>query len=106
MNQLLVVITSLPSSETAKELGRKLIHEKLAACVQIHGGVQSIYPWEGRLCEADEVLLVAKTTQAKWTFIRDYLKQHHPYDVPEIIAQAIDQYDDAYAQWIQAELDC
>lgn len=104
MNKLLVVITSLPDKETAQELGRKLVTENLAVCVQIHQGVQSIYQWKGRLCEEQEVLLHAKTTFDKWPTIRNYIKKHHPYELPEIIAQAIEEYDDAYGQWIQSEI--
>jgi periplasmic divalent cation tolerance protein len=47
--------------------------------------------------------LVAKTTAGRWTAISDYIKQNHPYDVPEIIAQPITHSDPDYARWVIAE---
>lgn len=106
MNGLLIVTTSLPNAEIAKEIAEKLIAGHFAACVQIHDSMLSIYRWEGRICQEQEVLLVAKTTAAKWADIRDCIRQNHPYKTPEIIAQAINEYDGAYGEWIQSEVDC
>jgi periplasmic divalent cation tolerance protein len=79
-----------------------LIDTHLAACVQIQPGVQSIYRWEGRVCEEQEVVLVAKTSANLWPAISAFIKQNHPYDVPEIIAQPITHSDTNYAQWLIA----
>jgi periplasmic divalent cation tolerance protein len=103
MTELLLVMTSLPDKEAAEALAKRLIGAHLAACVQIQTGVQSIYCWEGRICEEQEVVLVAKTTAGRWTAISDYIKQNHPYDVPEIIAQPITHSDPDYARWVIAE---
>jgi periplasmic divalent cation tolerance protein len=80
-----------------------LIDANLAACVQLQPGMQSIYQWEGRICEEQEVVLVAKTTSGRWNAISDYIKQNHPYDVPEIIAQPITHSHTDYARWVIAE---
>ncbi len=103
MTELLLVMTSLPDIEVAKALARRLIDANLAACVQLQPGAQSIYRWEGRICEEQEVVLVAKTSAGRWTAISDYIKQNHPYDVPEIIAQPITHSDPGYAQWVITE---
>ena len=103
MTELLLVMTSLPNQDVAKALAKSLIDSHLAACVQLQTGVQSIYSWEGRICEEQEVVLVAKTTAGRWTAISDYIKQNHPYDVPEIIAQPITHSDPDYARWVIAE---
>jgi periplasmic divalent cation tolerance protein len=103
MTELLLVMTSLPDKEVAKQLAKRLIDARLAACVQIQSGVQSIYRWEGRLCEEQEVVLVAKTTAEQWPAISAFIKQNHPYDVPEIIAQPITHSDTDYARWAVAE---
>jgi periplasmic divalent cation tolerance protein len=103
MTELLLVMTSLPDIEVAKALAKRLIDANLAACVQLKPGVQSIYQWEGRICEEQEVVLVAKTTAGRWTAISDYIKQNHPYDVPEIIAQPITHSHTNYAQWVITE---
>jgi periplasmic divalent cation tolerance protein len=103
MTQLLLVMTSLPDKEVAKVLAKRLIDAHLAACVQIQSGMQSIYRWEGRLCEEQESVLVAKTTAEQWPAISAFIKQNHPYDVPEIIGQSITHCSDAYAQWVSVE---
>ena len=103
MTELLLVMTSLPDEDAAKELAKRLIDAHLAACVQIQSGVQSIYRWEGRVCEEQEAVLVAKTTAEQWPAISAFIKQNHPYDVPEIIAQPITHSHTDYARWVIAE---
>jgi periplasmic divalent cation tolerance protein len=103
MTELLLVMTSLPDKDVAKTLAKCLIEANLAACVQIQLGVQSIYRWEGRICEEQEAVLVAKTTAAQWPAISSFIKQNHPYDVPEIIAQPITHSHTDYARWVIAE---
>jgi periplasmic divalent cation tolerance protein len=103
MTELLLVMTSLPDEDAAKTLAKQVIDGHLAACVQIQRGVQSIYRWEGRLCEERETVLVAKTTPEQWPAISAFIKQNHPYDVPEIIAQPITHSHADYARWVIAE---
>jgi periplasmic divalent cation tolerance protein len=103
MTELLLVMTSLPDEDAAKALAKRLIDAHLAACVQIQSGVQSIYRWEGRVCEEQEAILVAKTTAEQWSAISAFIKQNHPYDVPEIIAQPITHSHTDYARWVIAE---
>lgn len=103
MTELLLVMTSLPNEEVAKVLAKRLIDAHLAACAQIQSGVQSIYRWEGRICEEQEAVLVAKTTALQWPAISAFIKQNHPYDVPEIIAQPITHSHTDYARWVIAE---
>ena len=87
--QLLIVVTTFASLEDAKKMAHKLVESRLAACVQIQEGIHSIYRWEGKICEANEVLLSAKTVADKWVDISNFIKSHHPYDLPEVIAYAL-----------------
>ena len=103
-NKLLVVITSLPNIEVAKSLARTLVEENLAACVQLLNGMQSIYRWEGKICQEHEVLLSAKTTASKWLEISSFIQKQHPYDVPEILAFSPEQYAQQYGEWVQTEV--
>jgi periplasmic divalent cation tolerance protein len=103
-SQLLIVMTSLPNMEDAKVLARHLVEQKLAACVQLMGGMQSLYRWEGELCEEQEVLLSAKTIQSKWTAISRFIKDKHPYDLPEILAFSPEQYAQQYGEWVESEV--
>ena len=103
-SKLLVVVTSLPSLEAAKGLARALVEQNFAACVQLTEGIQSIYRWEGKICEEHEVLLAAKTTETKWLEILAFIKSEHPYDLPEILAFAPEQYEKQYGKWVESEV--
>jgi periplasmic divalent cation tolerance protein len=103
-NDLLVVVTSLPNIETATALAKALVGQHLAACVQFQEGLYSIYRWEGKLCEEQEVLLSAKTVAHQWEEICHFIKEAHPYDLPEILAYSPEQYDQQYGQWVSSEV--
>ncbi len=103
-NDLLVVVTSLPNMEAAIALAKSLVENRLAACVQISEGVYSVYRWEGQVCEAQEVLLSAKTVSHQWQEICCLIKASHPYDLPEIMAFSPEQYEQQYGEWVQAEV--
>ena len=103
-SSLLIVITSLPTLEQAQTIARKLVENRLAACVQIQQGVKSIYRWDGKICEENEVLLSAKTSRVLWEEIRVFIQNNHPYDLPEIMAFTPADYEQQYGQWVEAEL--
>ncbi|QWD93341.1 divalent-cation tolerance protein CutA [Polynucleobacter asymbioticus] len=102
---LLVVTTSFQTLEQAQTIARQLVENRLAACVQIQQGLYSIYRWDGKICEENEVLLSAKTTAANWEEIRTFIHNNHPYDLPEIMAFTPADYEQQYGQWIEAELE-
>ena len=102
--ELLIVVTTFASVEDAKKMAYQLIGDRLAGCVQIQEGVHSIYRWDGRICEGREVLLSAKTIADKWTDISNFIKSHHPYDLPEVIAYAPEKYEAHYGKWVESEV--
>ena len=85
-------------------MAQALVKNNLAACVQLTGGIQSIYRWEGKICEEEEVLLSVKTTDAKWPEISAFIQREHPYDLPEILAFAPEQYEKQYGKWVESEV--
>ncbi len=85
-------------------MARKLIDGRLAACVQIQEGIHSIYRWDGKICEEQEVLLSAKTVAGQWLKIAGFIKSHHPYDLPEVLGLHPKQYEERYGEWVQAEV--
>jgi periplasmic divalent cation tolerance protein len=102
--QLLIVLTTFASLEDAKKMAHQLIESRLAACVQVQEGMHSIYRWDGKICEGKEVLLSAKTIADKWIDISSFIKSHHPYDLPEVIAYAPAKYEALYGKWVEAEV--
>ncbi|MBU3629790.1 divalent-cation tolerance protein CutA [Polynucleobacter sp. AP-Melu-500A-A1] len=103
-SKLLVVVTSLPDLEAAKGMANALVESNLAACVQLMGGIQSIYRWEGKICVEQEVLLFAKTTAGRWPEISAFIQSAHPYDLPEILAYSPEQYERQYGKWVESEV--
>lgn len=97
-----LIYCTCPNQETAEQIARQLVSDKLAACVNILPGVSSIYQWQGEIETAQEHLLLIKSQQARYAAIEAAIKVIHPYQVPEIIAVAIDNGSTEYLQWIDS----
>ena len=103
MTEVRVVLVTMPTAERAAELARALVEERLAACGNVVPGLRSIYRWEGRVVDEPEVLLVLKTTAARFEALRDRVLALHPYPVPEVLALPVDAGSAAYLAWVGAE---
>jgi periplasmic divalent cation tolerance protein len=101
-DDFLVVLVTMPDAETGARVGRTLVEEKLAACVNVIPGLRSIYEYEGKLCDDAEVLCLFKTRRALYPVLRDRLTGLHPYQVPEIIAVALAEGNAPYLAWLAA----
>lgn len=102
MADAIEIHVTMPDAERAAALARTLVGEGLAACVNIVPGVRSIYRWEGKLQEDDEVLCLIKTRAAIFDRVRARILELHPYDVPEILAFTVDDGSTAYLDWLRA----
>ena len=89
MNGHIVVFTTAGSKEEANKLSRGLVEEKLAYCVNTVPSIQSTYFWEGKLCVDEELLLVIKTQERKFTAVESWVRKNHSYEIPELIALPI-----------------
>jgi periplasmic divalent cation tolerance protein len=96
---ILIFITSANKKE-AERIAQELIKHKLAACVNIVKDIKSVFWWQARVDKADEILLIAKSTKAKFNRIVKKVKSLHSYDVPEIIALPIIAGNKGYLEWI------
>lgn len=97
---LLVVFCTFPDQDTARRVAAALVEARLAACVNLVPGVQSIYRWQGKVESAQEVLAVMKTTDEVYPRLEAKLRELHSYDVPEIIAVPVERAEAAYAKWV------
>ena len=79
-----------------------MVQAKLAACVNIMPAGQSTYIWEGKLCNESEHLAVIKTMEHRYQELEQYIKQHHPYELPEIISTLINNGSKEYLAWLTA----
>ena len=98
-----VVFITAGSTSEAHTIARALVEEQVAACVSIVSPVQSVYRWQGKLCDDREVLLIAKTAEAMLEKLTTRVKQLHSYEVPEIIALPIVAGAEDYLRWIQEQ---
>ena len=100
MTDTLVVLVTAPDADVAARLARTLVEEKLAACGNVLPAVRSIYRWEGRVCDEQEVLLVLKAPAQRFPALRDRILALHPYEVPEVVALRIEDGSEKYLAWI------
>jgi periplasmic divalent cation tolerance protein len=94
------VNVTVGSREAALTLARSAVEARLAACAQVGGPVRSIYRWQGEVEEADEFVVVFKTSFAGYPQLAEFIDEHHSYDVPEIVCFPIAQGNPAYLSWI------
>ena len=95
-----VVLCTAPNVEAARGLAGGLVEARLAACVNVVGGVESVYRWQGKIEHETEVLLVIKTAAHRLDEVKAHLQAAHPYEVPEIIALPITGGSDVYLSWL------
>lgn len=96
-----VVLVTGPEPETLESIGRVLVEERLAACVNIIPGVTSVYRWEGEIRTDSEALAVIKTTEDCVQAVRLRVAELHPYEVPEFVALEVVEGSPAYLQWVR-----
>ncbi len=105
MSELLLALCTCPDEATASTLARGLVDERLAACVNILTGVRSIYRWRDEVCDDGEVLMLIKCTRSRFDALQSWLLNHHPYDVPEVVALDVSKVSDEYRAWVESSVE-
>ncbi len=95
-----IVLTTTGTKEEAHKIARGLVERQLAACVNIVPQVESVYRWEGEIEQAEEWLLVIKTTAAAFVRVREAIKELHSYDLPECVCLAVEDGSAEYLAWM------
>lgn len=98
----LIVLTTMPDPASAEDIAEQLIGENLAACVNIMGEMTSIYRWQGKVHKGTEHQLMIKTTSECFKGVKNWITEHHPYDLPEIIAIPVAEGLPNYLDWVSA----
>jgi periplasmic divalent cation tolerance protein len=99
-DKVLLVLSTFGSAEEARRVGRILVDERLAACVNLLPPMESIYRWKGEVETATETLALLKTTEDTYWNFEKRLKELHSYEVPEIIAFPVNTGLPAYLRWV------
>lgn len=102
--EILSLTTTVASREDAERLARAMLDRRLAACVQLDEGVQSHYRWKGETCADTEVRLTIKSLPARLAAIQDFMAEQHPYEVPQLLWQAMGA-SPAYAEWVRQQVE-
>jgi len=98
-----VVLMTAPDRAVAEALAEAVMRARLAACVSLVPGLESVYWWKGGIERAQEVLLLMKTTAERVEPLIARVAELHPYEVPELLALPVDAGLPAYLEWVRAE---
>lgn len=99
-----VVMITAGSRAEAERLAGLIVESRLAACVQVLPEMLSIYRWQGAIERSPEHLLLAKTTQSRFTELERAVRAAHSYDTPEIIALPIVAASETYLEWLRTNV--
>lgn len=97
---VLLCFCTCPDAATATRIADALVQARLAACVSVLPGMRSTYRWQGRVESGDELLLLIKTTVARYPELQQRLLQLHPYELPELLAVEAGAGLPAYLRWV------
>ncbi len=103
MTDAIVVLCTCPNEASARELAHTLLNEKLAACVNLIPQVTSLYIWQGKQEESQEIQLVIKSRRTLFGILQQRIQAIHPYEVPEILALPVMTGNTAYLEWLQEQ---
>ena len=96
----MVVLVTTGSAEEGARIGRALVAERLAACVNVVGPIRSIYRWQEAVEEAEEHLLIVKARAVDLPALDDRVRALHSYEVPEVLALPVEGGGAAYFAWL------
>src|SRR5215207_5116853 len=99
MSEVLMVFVNCEGREQAEGIANRVVEERLAACVNVVGGVRSCYVWEGKTTWSEEVMLMMKTTRAGYAGLEKRIKELHSYEVPEVMGLNVEVGEEKYLQW-------
>jgi periplasmic divalent cation tolerance protein len=101
-NEIVVLVTT-GSEEEAREIANQLVGDKLIACANIVSAVNSVFHWQGKLCNEGEALIIMKSVQENVDQIIERVQELHSYSVPEIIALPVLAGSKDYLKWLHDE---
>jgi periplasmic divalent cation tolerance protein len=100
MGDVVVVLTTVPTGSKGEEIGRTLVEERLAACVNVLAPMTSVYRWRGAVERESEQQMIIKTTRNRVPALQARLAALHPYELPEFLVLSVADSNSAYFEWI------
>lgn len=99
-----LIYSTFGNLDDARKIGRALVEERLAACVNIVPKINSIYWWKGEVEDEEEALLIAKTTEDNVDKVMKRLRELHPYEVPAILVIPLSSVLKEFADYVKSEV--
>jgi periplasmic divalent cation tolerance protein len=100
----IVIFTTVDSEDLALKIASGLVEGRLAACVNIISPVRSIYRWKDKVCDDKEMVLMIKTVAHLFNDVRDLIREHHTYELPEIMALPVAAGEEKALDWITSSV--
>jgi periplasmic divalent cation tolerance protein len=104
MNDVVLVLSTLPDDPSTERIARTLVDEKLAACVNVFSPMTSVYRWKGVVESGSERQVLIKTSRALVSALQQRLKELHPYELPEFLVVPVEDGSTGYLRWIADSL--
>lgn len=95
-----IVLTTVSNPDQARTLAHTLVESRLAACVNIVNGMNSVYRWKGAVESTGEVLLIIKTVSTRLGALEEKLRNAHPYELPEFVVIPVEVVSREYLAWL------
>jgi len=102
--QVIAVVTTVATRDDALRIAQALVERRLTACVQL-SAIDSVYRWQGTLQHEPELRLTVKTLRSRYAEVEAAIRELHPYELPQVVALALDPVLPAYAQWVAQQCD-
>ena len=101
--EFIFLYSTFGSVADAERVAEALVGEKLAACVNIHGQMRSVYEWKCAVERQDEAAAFIKTRAALKERVMARLRELHPYEVPAMLVLPIAGGNEDYLDWARAQ---
>jgi len=103
MSDIRLVYVTASNSDEAQSIAVTVVRERLAACANILGPIQSVYHWKGRLEQGNEVALILKTQEVVVDSLVTRVRQLHSYECPAVVVVPVLGGHGGFLEWIRAE---
>lgn len=100
-SDFVLILTTVPDDPRAEILARTLVEERLAACVNLHPPMVSVYQWQGSLQRQAERQVVVKTMRWRVPAVEARIRALHTYEVPEFLVVSVEGGSETYLAWIK-----
>ena len=103
MSNMIMFYVPCPSLAEAKRIARALVEKRYIACANIFNNCTSIYEYDGRLFEENEVILIMKTMKSLYLEVEKEISERHPYECPCIVALDTAEANMPFAKWVDSQ---